>query len=106
MRLFFTLKKNQGTEITAAKSSFSRATGYRYARDPFLSERKAAPRDRRRLDPLADIFEAELVPTVVPSARLAAMCTHGYRRPAASQWRQFLQFHSLPRGSRTVWPRT
>ena len=38
------------------------ATGYRYARDLFLSERKAAPRGRRRPDPMADIFEAQMVP--------------------------------------------
>ena len=47
-----TLKETHNTEIAAAKSGFSRATGYRYARDPFLSERNAAPRGRRRPDPL------------------------------------------------------
>ena len=67
MRLFMTLKKTHNTEIAAAKSGFSRATGYRYARDPFLSERSAAPRGRRRPDPLVDIFEAEVVPILEAS---------------------------------------
>ena len=42
-----TLKKTHNTETAAAKSGFSRATGYRYVRDPFLSERKETPRGRQ-----------------------------------------------------------
>ena len=58
-----TLKKTHTIEVAAAKAGFSRATGYRHARDPSLPSRKlTTPRGRRRPDPLADIFEAEVVP--------------------------------------------
>ena len=75
MRLFITLRKTHNTEIAAAKSGFSRATGYRCARDPFLSERNAAPRGRRRPDPLVDICEAEVVPILEATGWLWA--AHG-----------------------------
>ena len=61
-RLFMTLKKTHTIDVAAAKAGFSRATGYRLAEDPFLLSGKAAPRGRRRPDPLADIFETEVVP--------------------------------------------
>ena len=57
-----TLKKTHTIEIAAAKSGFSRATGYRHARDPSLGECQTAPRGRRRPDPLGEVFEAEVVP--------------------------------------------
>ena len=61
-RLFMKLKKTHTIEVASAKAGFSRATGYRLAADPSLLSREAAPRGRRRPDPLADIFEAEVVP--------------------------------------------
>ena len=57
-----TLKKTHTIDVAAAKAGFSRATGYRLAEDPSLLSGKAAPRGRRRPDPLADIFETEVVP--------------------------------------------
>ena len=57
-----TLKKTHTIEVAAAKAGFSRATGYRLARDPSLPSQETTPRGRRRPDPLADIFEAEVVP--------------------------------------------
>ena len=62
MRLFMTLKKTHTIDVAAAKAGFSRATGYRLARDPSLPSQKTTPRGRRRPDPLADVFEAEVVP--------------------------------------------
>ena len=61
-RLFMKLKKTHTIEVASAKAGFSRATGYRLAADPSLLSGEAAPRGRRRPDPLADIFEAEVVP--------------------------------------------
>ena len=56
------LKRTHTIDVAAAKAGFSRATGYRLAEDPSLLSGKAAPRGRRRPDPLADIFETEVVP--------------------------------------------
>ena len=65
-----TLKKTHTIETAAAKAGFSRATGYRLAADPSLPSRKAAPRGRRRPDPLADIFETEVVPILEDSPEI------------------------------------
>ena len=62
-----TLKKTDTIEVAAAKAGFSRATGYRLAADPPLPPCEAKPRGRRRPDPLADIFEAEVVPLLETS---------------------------------------
>ena len=62
MRLIMTLKKTHTIDVAATKAGFSRATGYRLARDPSLPSQKTTPRGRRRPDPLADVFEAEVVP--------------------------------------------
>ncbi|MDR5727551.1 MAG: hypothetical protein RB191_09005, partial [Terriglobia bacterium] len=43
-------------------ASISIATAYRIEHDARLPSQKKAPRQRRRPDPLADIFEAEIVP--------------------------------------------
>ncbi len=58
MRLYMTFRKTDGT---AAKASISTATAYRIEKDPRLPSQKKAPRGRRRPDPLADIFESEIV---------------------------------------------
>ena len=57
-----TLKKTHTTDIAAAKAGFSRATGYRIAGAPSIAAQNSAPRGRRRPDPLADVFETEVVP--------------------------------------------
>ena len=64
-RLFMTLKKTHTIDVAAAKAGFSRATGYRLAEDPSLLSGKAAPRGRRRPDPLptADYEETSVVVT-------------------------------------------
>ena len=85
-RLFMTLKKTHTIDAAAAKAGFSRATGYRLAEDPSLLSGKAAPRGRRRPDPLADIFETEVVPILENSPGIrsvggfeALMQRHMYR---------------------------
>ena len=57
----------------AAKASMSRATGYRTARDPRLPSMRQAPRGRRRPDPLAAVFEAEIVPMLEAAPGLRAI---------------------------------
>ena len=56
------LKKTDTIEVAAAKVGFSRATGYRLAADLPLPSLESKPRSRRRPDPLADIFESDVVP--------------------------------------------
>ena len=49
----------------AVRAAFSTATAYRIEHDPRLPSQKSLPRERRRPDPLAQIFEAEVVPMLV-----------------------------------------
>lgn len=55
-------RQTHDTAVAAAKASFSTATGYRIDNDPRLPSQKKAPRGRRRPDPLAEIWDAEVVP--------------------------------------------
>ncbi len=47
--------------VAAAKASFSSSTVYRLEKDPRLPSQKTSGRDRRRPDPLAGVFETEIV---------------------------------------------
>ena len=52
---------------------FSRATGYRIEDDPRLPSQKKAPRGRRRPDPLADVWDGEIVPILKSAPGLRAI---------------------------------
>jgi len=54
----------------AAKSSISLASAYRIEHDPRLPSQKKAPRERRRPDPLAGIFDEQIVPLLKQSPGL------------------------------------
>lgn len=62
-----TLRKTHPVAVAAAKAGISQATGYRLQADPALPSQKQAPRGRRRPDPLAEIFDAEVVPLLQSS---------------------------------------
>ena len=62
MRLYMTYRHSKDATVAAAKSGFSRATGYRIEDDPRLPSQKQAPRGRRRPDPLAEVWDGEVVP--------------------------------------------
>ena len=68
----------------AAKAGFSVATAYRVEQDPRLPSQKTAPRGRRRPDPLAGIFDEEVVPllTAAPELRPVAVFEEMRRRGA------------------------
>ena len=85
MRLFMKLKKHHTTAVAAAKAGFSRATGTRIGRDPTLPSQQKAPRGRRRPDPLAEVFEAEVVPLLqtCPELRPVAVFQELMRRHPA-----------------------
>ena len=53
--------KEQPT-TAGARAGFSAATAYRIEQNPRLPSQKKSPRGRRRPDPLAAIFDAEIVP--------------------------------------------
>ena len=78
-RLFLSERQRTPTEVAAARAGFSRASGYRMA-----GERRAAtkPRGRRRPDPLASVWEAEVVPLLerCPGIRSVAVFRELLRR--------------------------
>lgn len=82
MRLFMKFRQTNTTAVAAAKTSISIATAYRLEKDSRLPSQKKAPRERRRPDPLADIFDAEIVPMlkVAPGIRAIAIFDEMIRR--------------------------
>jgi hypothetical protein len=84
MRLFMTFRQTDGVAAAAAKAAISTATGYRLASDPRLPSQKEVPRQRRRPDPLAEVFDAEVVPMLraAPGLRPIAIFEELVRRHA------------------------
>ena len=68
--------------IAAAKAGFSTATAYRIEADPRLPSQKYKPRGRRRPDPLASVWEGEIVPMLqaAPGIRVVAIFEEICRR--------------------------
>ena len=77
-----TYRQSKDTTVAAAKSGFSRATGYRIEDDPRLPSQKKAPRGRRRPDPLAEVWDNEIVPILqsAPGIRAIAVLDEIRRR--------------------------
>jgi len=76
------LRLSEGPSVAAAKAGISVATAYRIEQDPRLPSQKQAPRGRRRPDPLAEIFDAEVVPLLkaAPGVRPIAIFEEMTRR--------------------------
>jgi len=55
-------RQNEAPIVAAAKAGFSASTAYRFEQDPRLPSQKKALRGRRRSDPLAEVWESEIVP--------------------------------------------
>jgi hypothetical protein len=68
--------------LAAAKAGFSTATAYRIEADPRLPSQKKKPRGRRRPDPLAEMWEGEIVPILeaAPGIRAVAIFEEMCRR--------------------------
>src|SRR5262249_29128103 len=68
--------------IAAAKAGFSTATAYRIEGDPRLPSQKESPRGRRRPDPLAGVWDGEIVPMLeaAPGVRAKAIFEEICRR--------------------------
>ena len=75
-------RKTHDTAVAAAKAGFSTATGYRIENDPRLPSQKKAPRGRRRPDPLAEVWDGEIVPILkaAPGIRAIAVFEEIRRR--------------------------
>ena len=73
MRLYMKLRQTHSTPVAAAKASISVATAYRIEQDPRLPSQKKTARGRRRPDPLAEIFDAEVVPLLQASPGIRAI---------------------------------
>jgi hypothetical protein len=76
MRLYMTLKQTNSTPVAAAKAGMSQATGYRLQADPTLPSQKKFARGRRRPDPLAYIFDTEVVPLLKASPGIRAVAVY------------------------------
>jgi transposase InsO family protein len=91
--------------VAAAMAGFSRATGYRTLADPRLPSQKKKPRGRRRPDPIAHLWEAEVVPLLeaAPGIRAVAVfeemrrrhpdLSEGVRRTLERRIRQWRALH-------------
>jgi len=71
------IRKTHDTAVAAAKAGFSPATGYRIEDDPRLPSQRRAPRGRRRPDPLAAVWDAEIVPILKSAPGLRAIAVLG-----------------------------
>src|SRR6266446_10949809 len=82
MRLYMIYRHSKDAAVAAARSGFSRATGYRIEGDPRLPSQKKAPRGRRRPDPLAEVWDGEIVPILksAPGIRAIAVLEEIRRR--------------------------
>ena len=82
MRLYMSYRQTHDTALAAAKSGFSTATGYRIEDDPRLPSQKKTPRGRRRPDPLAAVWDGEIVPILksAPGIRAIAVLEEIRRR--------------------------
>ncbi len=82
MRLYMKLRQTHSTAVAAAKASISVASAYRIEADPRLPSQKKGTRGRRRPDPLADIFDDEIVPLLkaAPGIRPVAIFEEMMRR--------------------------
>lgn len=64
------LRQTEAPVTAAAKAGFSTASAYRIEQDRRLPSQKQAPRERRRPDPLAAIWDSEVVPLLQSVAGL------------------------------------
>jgi len=62
VRLYMDLRRTNTRETAAARAGLSATTGARIEADPRLPSQTRAPRGRRRPDPLAAIWDSEIVP--------------------------------------------
>src|SRR3954447_17393155 len=62
MRLYMKFRQTNDPAVAGAKAGFSTATAYRIEADPQLPSQTRKPRGRRRPDPLAAVWDGEILP--------------------------------------------
>ena len=77
-----TFRQTDGPAAAAAKAAISPATAYRFEQDHQLPSSTDKGRTRRRADPLADFFDAEVIPMLkaTPALRAVAIFEEMQRR--------------------------
>src|SRR5438309_8189949 len=82
MRLYMSLRQAETPTVAAAKAGFSAATAYRIEQNPRLPSQKQPPRGHRRQDPLAMVWDSEVVPLLksTPGLRPVAIFDEIRRR--------------------------
>jgi hypothetical protein len=82
MRLYITLRRNHSPAIAGAKAGISTAAAYRFEKNPRLPTQKKARRERRRADPLAGVWENDVLPLLkaAPGLRPVAVFEELCRR--------------------------
>ena len=81
-------RQTSSPAVACAKAGFSRATAYRIEADPRLPSQKKPPRERRRPDPLAGVWQSEIVPMLEAAPGIRAVGVFGEivrRHPELSQ---------------------
>jgi hypothetical protein len=75
-------RQTNAPAIAAAKAGFSTATAYRIEADPRPPSQRKTARGRRRPDPLAGVWEGEIVPILqaAPGVRAVAIFEELCRR--------------------------
>ena len=75
-------RRTQTRQLAAARAGISASTGARLEADPLLPSQQHRPRGRRRPDPLAAVWEAEIVPMLqaAPGLRPVAVYEEMLRR--------------------------
>lgn len=103
------LRLSTSPPVAAAQAGFSVASAYRIEQDPRPPSTKKEPRGRRRPDPLADIFEAEVVPMLEAAPELRPVAVfeelvrrherlpHSIRRTLERRIRTWRAVHGLDR---------
>ena len=105
LRLYMKNRQTHSVTAAAARTGIGRTTAYRLEQDaPVLPSQAKTPRGRRRPDPLAGIFDEEVVPMLQATPRLRPVAVLGEllrRHPTLSPSvrrtleRRMRQWHAL-----------
>jgi hypothetical protein len=76
MRLYMSSRHTDTPAVAAAKAGFGTTTAYRIEADPRLPSQKKKSRGRRRPDPLAAVWDSEIVPMLKETPELRAIAVY------------------------------